>query len=246
MGMPISLALRGRHTNDDRAAAAWVEVMSELRRVGSVFSTFRSHRVARGGDINITDWPPECAEVLALGEAAERETNGAFRIRRAGPGGPPVLDATGVARPWAIERAMAALRALPDTDFCLSAGGDVACRTMDPASSPWRIGIEDPADPRRILAEIPVRTGAVATAGTAPFGEHGLDTRSGRASSGIASVTVVDRSPVWAHIDATAAYAHGYNAAHWLRARPGRTALIVWNDGSTTTIAPGRPTSAFR
>ncbi len=244
-GMPISLALRGRHTDDDQAAAAWAEVMSELRRMGSVFSAFRSHRVV-GGDINMTDWPPECAEVLALGEAAERETNGAFSIRRAGLGGPAVLDPTGVARPWAVERAVAALRTLPDTDFCLSAGGDVTCRTVDPAGPPWRIGIEDPTDPSRILAEIPVRTGAVATAGTTRLREQLLKTQTGRRTSAIASVTVVTSSPVWAHIDATAAYAHGYNAANWLRTRPGRTALIAWDDGSTTTIQPDHPTTAAR
>ena len=32
------------------------------------------------------------------------------------------------------------------TDFCLSARGDIVCRTLDPDDPPWRIGIEDPAD----------------------------------------------------------------------------------------------------
>jgi thiamine biosynthesis lipoprotein len=239
MGMPISLALRGRHTDDDDAAAAWAQVLDELRRVGKVFSSYRmdSHagRLHRD-DIGVTHWTPETAEVLALGEAAERDTNGAFSIRRIDHGGHPVLDPTGVVKGWAVDRAAAALRALPDTDFCLSAGGDLICRTINPDGLPWRIGIEDPTDPRRILAVLPVHTGAVATSGATHRGNQRADARADRAPAAIASVTVVAQSPAWAHIDATAAHAHGYNAANWLRARPGRTALIVWDDGSTIAV----------
>jgi hypothetical protein len=41
---------------------------------------------------------------------------------------------------------------------------------------------------------------------------------------------------------ATAAYALGPDAADWLRTRPGRTALVIWADGSTTSLAvPDQP-----
>jgi len=39
-----------------------------------------------------------------------------------------------------------------------------------------------------------------------------------------------------ADIDATAAYAQGRDAASWLQARPGRSGLVVWADGSTTSV----------
>lgn len=59
-------------------------------------------------------------------------------------------------------------------------------------------------------------------------------------SAGVASVTVVAASLTWADIDATAAYAHGRDAARWLRTRPGRSGLVVWSDGSTTLVdGPG-------
>ena len=151
-----------------------------------------------------------------------------------------MLDPTGVVKGWAVERAAATLRALPGTDFCLSAGGDLTCRTLNPAGPPWQIGIEDPAEPDRILAVVPLHTGALATSGTAHRGQHLLDARTGRPPAEIAQVTVIAKSLTWADIDATAAYALGRNAANWLRSRPGRTGLIVWNDGSTTTVRPGR------
>ena len=42
MGMPISLALRGRHTDDDAARGAWAEALAALRDVDRVFSTYRA------------------------------------------------------------------------------------------------------------------------------------------------------------------------------------------------------------
>jgi FAD:protein FMN transferase len=239
MNLPVSLAIRGRHAADDQARAAWSAVMATLREVDAVFSTWRpdSHvsRLGRG-EVTLGDCPPEVAEVLALGELAERQSQGAFRIRRAGPGGGVVLDPTGVVKGWAVERAADHLRALEATDFCLSAGGDLVCRTLDPDAPPWRIGVEDPHDTGRLIAVVPVRTGAVATSGTAHRGDHLVDGRTGRPPAGVASVTVVAASLTWADIDATAAYAHGRDAARWLTTRPGRSGLVVWEDGSTTLV----------
>src|SRR5438309_1250992 len=88
MGMPISLALRGRHADDGAARAAWAAVMAELREVDRVFSTYRADsavsRLGRG-EIGLEDCPPEVAEVLALGAAAERDSGGAFSVRLPGP-----------------------------------------------------------------------------------------------------------------------------------------------------------------
>ena len=240
MGMPISLALRGRHADDVRGRDAWAAAMTVLRYADTVFSTYRADscvsRLARGA-VDLADCPPEVAEVLALGEAARLQSGGAFDVRRPGPDGRPVLDPSGVVKGWAAERAAEALRAMPDTDFCLSAGGDVVCRTLDPQARPWRIGIEHPQDPQRIVAVVPVATGAVATSGTAHRGAHLVDARTGRPPAGVASVTVACPSLTWADIDATAAYAQGPDAAAWLGTRPGRTGLVVWADGATTTVA---------
>jgi thiamine biosynthesis lipoprotein len=171
--------------------------MAELREVDAVFSTYRPDsfvsRLGRG-EIALEACPPEMAEVLALGELAERQSRGAFR----------------------------------------------AHRTLDPDAPPWRIGIEDPHHTDRIVAVAPVHTGAVATSGTAHRGDHLVDARTGRPPAGVASVTVVAASLTWADIDATAAYAHGRDAARWLRTRPGRSGLVVWSDGSTTLVdGPG-------
>lgn len=239
MGLPVSLALRGRHAADAAGRAAWAEALAILREVDRVFSTYRPNSVISRlgrGELGLGECPPEVAEVLAIGQAAERESGGAFRVRRAGPSGEPVLDPSGVVKGWAVDRAAVPLAALEDTDFSLSAGGDLVCCTADPAASPWRIGIENPRDPSRLVAVVPVRNGAVATSGTAHRGQHIVDGRTGRPPVGVTSVTVVAPTLAVADVDATAAYAQGLDALRWLRTRPGRLGLVVAEDGSTATF----------
>lgn len=131
MGMPLSLALRGRHATDQAGDAAWAAVLDQLREVDRVFSTYRPDsavsRLARG-EIAVTDCPPEVAEVLDLGREAQVRSGGAFSVVLPasdddGKPGATVLDPSGVVRGWAVERASRLLAALPGTDFCLSAGG---------------------------------------------------------------------------------------------------------------------------
>jgi thiamine biosynthesis lipoprotein len=244
MGMPISLALRGRHAGDALADAAWQDVLSVLDDVDHVFSTYRPDsavsRLGRG-ELLLDECPPEVREVLDLGDRARQESSGAFDIRRPGPGGEVVLDPSGVVKGWAVDRAAHALDALPDTDFCLSAGGDMVCRTKDPDAAAWRVGIEDPHDPSRLVAVVPVRNGAVATSGLAHRGAHIIDARSGRTPAAVASVTVVGPDLVWADIDATAAFALGSDAVHWLSTRKGRRGLVVWADGTPELFDATRP-----
>jgi len=67
MGMPISLALRGRHADDAEARGAWAEAVAALRDVDRVFSTYRPDsfvsRLGRG-ELTVEDCPVEVAEVL--------------------------------------------------------------------------------------------------------------------------------------------------------------------------------------
>jgi thiamine biosynthesis lipoprotein len=50
--------------------------------------------------------------------------------------------------------------------------------------------------------------------------------------SGVTSVSVVGDSLTWADVEATAAFAHGRYALHWLSTRPARQGVVVWDDGT--------------
>ncbi|HWU23307.1 MAG TPA: FAD:protein FMN transferase [Nocardioides sp.] len=225
MGTVVSLAIRGRHTADGRADEAWAEAVEVLEEADRVFSTYRADSPAAQwarGERALTSCPPELAEVVALAERAKDASDGAFDIGYAG--GP--ADPSGVVKGWAVQRAADVLAELPETDFCLSAGGDLVCRTVRPEAGPWRIGIEDPRDLRRVLATVPVRNGAVATSGTAQRGSHIVDPRTGRPPGDLLQVTVLGPDLTWADIEATAAFVLGRQARPWLLARR-RTAVIV-------------------
>ncbi|GAA4758533.1 FAD:protein FMN transferase [Actinomycetospora chibensis] len=240
MGLPISLALRGRHADDTTGRSAWRAVMATLREADRVFSTYRRDSVVsriNRSEVGLGDpgVPSELHDVLDIADRAGRATDGAFSVWLPGPDGERHLDPSGVVKGWAVERAAAALRALDDTDFCLGAGGDVLGRALDP-DLPWRIGIEDPHDPRRLLATVPVRDGAVATSGTAHRGAHVIDVRTALPPTGIAAVTVIASTLTVADVDATAAFALGADAAEWLGRRVGRSGLVVASDGTVARI----------
>jgi thiamine biosynthesis lipoprotein len=167
-----------------------------------------------------------------------------FSVLLERPQGTRVLDPSGVVKGWAADRAAQHLRQLDDTDFALSAGGDITCRTLDPSAPPWRIGIEDPHEPTRLVAVVPVRSGGVATSGSVHRGNHVIDARTGRSPIGIASVTVVAATLTAADIDATSAYAMGLAASDWLRGRPGRVALVVTADGRVEMFESAQPSRA--
>jgi thiamine biosynthesis lipoprotein len=239
MGMPISLALRGRSAGSVEAEAAWQDVLRELDRVDAMFSTYRTDSVVSRLDraeLTLSEVSSEVAEVLEIGERARVDSDGAFAVWRPDATGRLRLDPSGVVKGWAVQRAAAPLLALPETDICLSAGGDMLCRTADPDGVPWQIGIEDPHDPQRLIAVVPIRSGAIATSGTAHRGAHLVDARTGRAPERIASVTVLAAPLTEADVDATAAYALGRKAAAWLATRPKRRGLVVWSDRSITVI----------
>jgi thiamine biosynthesis lipoprotein len=241
MGMPISLAVRGRHAADDRGEAAWQEGLAILRDIDLVFSTYRRDsvvsRLARG-ELRPDACPAEVVEVLALADLAREQSGGAFNIRRRGLDGQLLLDPSGVVKGWAVERAAGAFEGLPATDFCLSAGGDMVCRVKRIDAPAWRIGIEDPREPGRVLAVAPLRNGSMATSGLAHRGAHIVDARSGQTPTELASVTVIGPDLVWADIDATAAFALGGEALQWLQGRQGRRGLVVWADGTPEAFGP--------
>ncbi len=241
MGTVVSLALRGRYADGPEAEAAWAEVVASLRHVDAVFSTYRPDSVVNRwgrGELPLLDAPPELTEVLALADVAREASGGAFDIEavRSPHGGGP--DPSGVVKGWAVQRASLALERLAATDYCLSAGGDMVCRTRVPGAPAWRIGIEDPADPRRVVAVLPVANGAVATSGTARRGAHIHDPRTGTAPDGLRQVTVVASDLVAADVEATTAFVLGEQGVPWLLAR-GRTGVVVAADGTVAAYGDG-------
>ena len=199
MGMPISLALRGRHADDaprrgrvgrgdGRAARRRPGLQHLPRRLGRLPARPRRDRPRRLPARGRGGARPRRARPSASPAAPSTVPPAAGRSRgstpaawsRAGP-------SSGPRRRWPR---------CPDTDFCLSAGGDMVCRTARPGRARRGGSASRTRTTRgRLVAVVPVRTGAVATSGTAHRGAHLVDARTGARPTGVASVTVVGAVP---------------------------------------------------
>lgn len=233
MGMPISLHLRGPDLDAPEVVRAVAEVFADLRETDRLFSPYRPDSLVGAvnrGELLPAGYPPPLAEVVELCERARERTGGYFDAELPDGSGGIRFNPTGLVKGWAAERAATRLRDLAGRDFCLNAGGDVVVG----GTAPWRIGVEDPRQPQRVVATVTVTGGAVATSGSAHRGAHILVPQTGAPARDLIAATVTGPSLTWADIYATAAVARGRTALRWLGRLPdGYAGLVVKPDGTT-------------
>jgi len=235
MGLPVSIHLRGPDPDGSQARDAVAACFAVLRHADAVFSPYRDDsdlsRWERG-ELAADAADPTFAEVVALCDEARDRTGGWFDPRGLPDPrtGSPRFDPSGLVKGWAVQRAAGQLRQLRRYSWCLNAGGDILVHAE--AEHPaWRVGIEDPDDPQRLLQVLERRDGAVATSGTARRGRHILDPYTRRPADAVRSVTVTGPDLLWADVYATAAAARGPRSLHWLETLDGHAALLVSASG---------------
>ena len=235
MGLPISLHLRGGDLSSTPVERRVAAVFADLRCADAVFSPYRDDsdlsRWERG-ELAVADADANLADVMTLCDEARERTDGWFDPR--GLPDPrtsiPRYDPSGLVKGWAVQRAAQHLADLDGYGWCLNAGGDVLLYA--PAGQPpWRVGIEDPNDPRRVIRVVPRSGGAVATSGTAHRGAHILDPYTRRPATAVRAVTVIGPELMWADVYATAAVARGPAALDWISGLDGYEALLVSAEG---------------
>jgi thiamine biosynthesis lipoprotein len=244
MGLPMSIHVRGPQALGPGAAAAVETAFTQLRADEAMFSTWQPDspvsRIKDGRD-RLVDAHPRIRHVAALCELAGHRTGGSFAAWLPGPGGRQRFDPTGMVKGWAVEQAFTALQAdlrkLGPHDALICAGGDiaVACSRTDTPS--WVVAVEDPRDRSRTLRSLELRTGAVATSGTAARGKHIVDPSTGAAADGLLSATVIGPKLTWADVYATAAFVKGAAALPWIATLPDHAGILVGTDGAVSTIA---------
>ena len=150
------------------------------------------------------------------------------------------VDLGGVAKGYAIDRAIDILAAAGIKHATVNAGGDMRL-LGDRSGSLWRIGIQHPRQPGQILASLNLADRAVVTSGDyeRTFEQEGvryhhiLDPRSGYPAAGCQSVTVVARKAAYADAMATAVFVLGPERGLFLlQNSPRAEGMIVAADGS--------------
>ncbi len=240
MGLPVSVTVRGPGARGDHPDAVVRELFAELHRADRAFSTYRADSetsLLRIGALAPRLVSPAMREVLDLCAQARTLTGGLFDADVPQPDGRRLFDPSGLVKGWAVERAARGLEALDGLDWLVNAGGDVLGRAGH--GPDWRVAVEDPRDRTRLLCVLPLRSGAVATSGTAARGRHITDPRTGLpAAEHLLSATVIGPSLTWADVLATAAFVEGPAGLCRVADLPGYEALLVDRDGVVTGTGP--------
>ncbi|WP_266391254.1 FAD:protein FMN transferase [Streptomyces canus] len=217
MGFPVSL----RVDDEDVPESAADAVFAWLREVDARFSPFKEDsEVSRydRGELSADGLSADLREILDLCEHYRVATGGAFDVRLPGRR----LDPCAVVKGWSVQRAAEVLTAAGATRFVLNAGGDVVA-----AGGPWRVGVRHPEHADKLCTVLSLDGGAVATSARYERGDHIVDGRTGRAATGLLSLTVVAPTLTEADSVATAAFAMGPEGVDWAASLAGCEVFAV-------------------
>lgn len=207
------------------------QVVDFLHLVDQIFSTYRPDsqisRLGRG-DLRVRDCDPAVGEVLALCADVQEISDGYFAASIGG-----ALDPSGLVKGWAIERASALLSAAGARSHAVNGGGDMQLMGGASPGTPWRVGIAHPLRSAALATVVEGRDLAIATSGSAERGCHIVDPRTGRAPSGLASITVTGASITRVDAYATAAYAMGTAARDWIEGLDDCEAFAITEEGNS-------------
>lgn len=144
------------------------------------------------------------------------------------------LDFGGLGKEYAADRSAEVCTDLGARHGFVDLGGDIRVIGPQPDGLPWKIGIRHPRQTDRLVAQIALSSGALATSGDYErFVEvdgqrycHILDPRTGWPARGLSSVTVISDRCLVAGSLSTAAMLKGSDGAAWLHSLGVRHVLI--------------------
>lgn len=136
------------------------------------------------------------------------------------------LDFGGFVKEYAADAAVAALRAAGVAHGLVNLGGDISLVGPQRDGSPWQLGVRHPRRPDAVIAQLPLRRGALSSSGDYErfFVRDGrrychiLNPKSGLPADGFASISVVaDQCLVAGAMSTVAMLMSPQAATEWLR-----------------------------
>lgn len=143
------------------------------------------------------------------------------------------LTLAGIAKGYAVDRAIEVLRENQIEHVLVNGGGDIRALGGKTDGQPWNVGVFDPSVKPGRLAKMPLVDSAVATSGAyrRPFNDL-LDARSGKPARTLISTTVVTDRAMDADVLATAFHVLGpEEGLDLLETAGAERAVYVTNDG---------------
>lgn len=235
MGTVVGVhVISDRPLDDDPCVdSATRDTFATLRNIEDVFTPFQDdsdiRRIARG-DLDVCDADPRVMEVLDLCLTARSRTRRLFD-----PWWKGWFDPTGIVKGWSVELAVRRhLAPLVESGRVeavgVNAGGDMQLVTAPESTWTWKVGIADPFNPGATVGRVSLKSGAVATSGTAERGSHIVDPRTSRPAKSVASATVVAQGLTEADLWATVSCVSGFDDMSWVRDSHAESALVIGVD----------------
>jgi thiamine biosynthesis lipoprotein len=229
MGMPVTLEVV-----DTRATeAVLAEVFGYFEYVDEKFSTYKDRSeitLINRHEINLKQASADMQTIFALAEQTRQETEGYFDIAHHG-----VYDPSGIVKGWAIDQAAEILRKKGFMNFYVDAGGDVQVVGKNSEGENWRVGIQNPFNPREIVKVLSVSNCGVATSGTYVRGQHIYNPRQAdQLITDIVGLTVIGPNIYEADRFATAAFAMGREGIVFIENLAGFEGYMIDRNGQAT------------
>lgn len=215
------------------------------RRSGGAFDLALGRLKALWGIDGEAPRIPAAGEIAAAlaGSGSEAVSLVGTRVGKRRP--ESAVDLGGIAKGYAVDRALAVLREHGISSAAVNAGGDIGL-LGGKGERPWRVAIQHPRRSDAVLATVAQRGGAVVTSGDYErFFErdgqryhHLFDPHTGYPAQRCQSVTVIAPTAMLADALATALFVLGPQAGlEMLRGYPGCEALIIAADGRVVRSA---------
>jgi len=152
-----------------------------------------------------------------------------------------MIDVGGVAKGYALKKAMKVFEDSGIKDVIINAGGNLNLRGGKKGKS-WKIGIQDARDEKNLLGVLNITETSVSTSGDyqrffikdGVRYHHILDPKTGFPAKGLVSVTVVGRNEAMTDAMSTAVFVLGLEKGADLMKRVGAEGIIVRDDGKIT------------
>lgn len=229
MGMPIIIEV----VDPAVTAQDLDSVFAYFDYVDRKFSTYKPDSeisLINRQELTLENSSEDMQSIFALAEQTRLETQGYFNIDRNGR-----YDPSGIVKGWAIHAAAEILRQAGFENYYVDAGGDIQVSGKNAEGQDWRVGIQNPFNPKEIVKVLSIRDCGIATSGTYVRGDHIYNPRNTHQPvTGIVSLTVIGPDIYEADRFATAAFAMGPAGILFMENLTGFEAYMIDPNGLAT------------
>jgi thiamine biosynthesis lipoprotein len=224
MGMPVIIEIVDSSATDEDIQ----EVFAYFNYIDKKFSTYKKDSEIsqiNNGAISKADYSNEMQKILSLCEETKAATNGYFDINLNG-----ILDPSGLVKGYAIWQGSKILEKKSYKNFYVEIAGDIQAVGKNAKGESWKVGIQNPFNPKEIIKIVRISNKGIATSGNYQRGEHIINPKTKIAAAEIASISVIGPNVYEADRFATAAFAMGEKGINFIETLKGFAGYMVKNN----------------